>query len=105
MEKKDRIFRIVDVVKNDGIDFSDGVYHGKRPQQAALKAFNKYCNKAKLQNCTRKFTIEEITRNSKNKRFSYTGQRKKLDIPKEIERGNGIEYVVKYHTTLTSLKE
>lgn len=105
MEKKGRTFRIVKVAKNDGVDFHDGVYRGKRPQQAALKAFNKYCNKANLQNCTRKFTIEEITRNSKNKRFSYTGCRRKLDTPKEIERSNGVGYSIKYHTTLTSLKE
>ena len=69
----ERSFRIVAVSHADGVDFTEGVYHGERPRQAAKKAFNRYCNKAGLKKCVRRFTIEEITKGSPHKQYHYVG--------------------------------
>jgi hypothetical protein len=100
-----RSFRIININnKNDNIvDYEKGVYHGRGPAQAALKAFNWYCRKANLQECNRKITIEEITKNSNNKQFTYTASRQKLDIPQELTR-NGSVYTIKYKSFVKALK-
>ena len=94
-----RSFRIVATSKNDGLDIQDGVYHGRGPGQAALKAFNWYCRKTGLNTCVRRFTIEEITRGSAHKQFHYVGSRKKLSSPKELVRGHKT-YLIHYDTTI-----
>lgn len=91
--KNKRSFRIVAVSQDDNIDFDQGVYHGRGPGQAALKAFNQYCRKAELKRCERRFTLEEMTRGKPRKQFHYTGTRKRLDPPKEINRGGSVYYV------------
>jgi hypothetical protein len=94
-----RSFRIVATSQDDGIDFEDGVYHGRGPGQAAYKAFNWYCRKTDLNSCIRRFTIEEITRGSPHKQFHYVGSRKKLSSPKELVRGDKT-YLVHYDTSI-----
>lgn len=86
------------------MDFCNGLYHGKRPQQAALKAFNRYCTNVDLQTCRIKFTIEEVTKNSKRKKYTYIGDRQKLQTPKEIKLDNGFEYTVKYKSIVKKYK-
>ena len=94
---------MVAVSHDDGIKFEVGIYHGRGPGQAALKAFNWYCRKTKLEACKRRFTIEEIideiTQGSLRKQFHYVGSRKRLLPPKEIERDKEI-YLVHYESTV-----
>lgn len=92
-----RRFRIVEVSNDDGVEYKSGVYNGRGPGQAAIKAFNQYCRKADLKNCKRGFTLQEITAGSKKKQYHYTGERKKLAKPLEIER-NGKTYEIKYES-------
>lgn len=94
-----RSFRIVAVSHDDDVNFEDGVYHGRGPGQAALKAFTQYCRKSALNACVRRFTIEEITRGSAHKQFHYVGSRRRLRKPKEIIR-DGKKYWVHYEATV-----
>ncbi len=94
-----RSFRIVAVSHDDGTDFEEGIYHGRGPGQAALKAFNRYCRKSALDGCVRRFTIEEITRGSVRKQFHYVGSRKQLIPPKEVEREGNV-YLVHYESSV-----
>ena len=99
-EKKDqRSFRIVAASHDDGINFEDGIYHGRGPGQAAIKAFNWYCRKTGLNACKRRFTIEEITRGKPRKQFHYVGTRRKLQPPKMVER-QGKVYPVHFESTV-----
>ncbi len=90
-----RSFRIISVSHDDGVNFEKGIYHGRGPGQAALKAFNWYCRKSGLTTCIRRFSVEEITNGTAGKSFPYVGTRRQLEKPKEIERA-GKEYIVKY---------
>ena len=99
MPNDQRSFRIIAVSHDDGIEFEDGIYHGRGPGQAATKAFNWYCRKTGLHACRRRFSIEEITRGGPRKQFHYVGSRKELQYPKRIERGKE-EYFVHYETTV-----
>ena len=99
MSENKRSFRIVAVNHNDGINFEDGIYHGRGPGQAAAKAFNWYCRKTDLSTCKRRFTIEEITRGKDRKQFHYVGSRKQLCPPKEVDR-QGTAYLVRYETSI-----
>ena len=99
MPNNPRSFRITAVSHDDGINFENGIYHGRGPGQAALKAFNWYCRKTGLESCIRRFTIEEITRGKPHKPFHYVGTRRKLQCPKRVER-DGKEYFVQYESTV-----
>nr|QBK87245.1 MAG: hypothetical protein LCMAC201_01470 [Marseillevirus LCMAC201] len=99
MSNNQRSFRIVAVSHDDGISFEDGIYHGRGPGQAALKAFNWYCRKSGLQSCKRRFSIEDITRGRSRKQFHYVGTRKQLAVPKIIER-DGENYLVQYSSKI-----
>lgn len=99
MSTKNRSFRLASINPNDNIDFGDGIYNGRGPGQAALKAFNWYCRKADLSPCIRRFSIEEITRDKPRKQFHYVGTRKELQPPKEIQR-DGKTYFVRYESTV-----
>ena len=96
----ERTFKLIAVSDETGISFEKGVYTGKRAAQAALKAFNQYCRSAKIESCKLHFTIEETTRNSKRKRYMYTGIREERAEPKIIERANGSRYIVKYASSV-----
>jgi len=99
VDPKKRSYRIVKVSNNrKNIDFESGIYHG-RPIQAAKKAFNSFCRKSKVRTCDVVFTIREITRGSKNKEYKYHGKRKRLNPPKEINRGGNV-ITIKYENTV-----
>jgi len=107
-EEKNSKLRYFKLIYNNEIQ---GRYCGKKPKQAANKAFSsiiKDCKKTGQQhggvNVDINFTIKECTRNSKHKEYRYVGKRQILDNPVkvEIENADGtikqIEY--KYHNKL-----
>ena len=97
-KEKERSFRIVDVADSDTSNNDHGIYHGKRPAQAALKAFTWHCRKTSEKSCTRIFTLEELSENKEEtKKYVYKGVRKHLDSPKEIKR-DGKTYFVYYQS-------
>jgi len=99
MNSSKRSFKIVDVSRNTkNVDYHSGTYHGN-PMQAARKAFNQFCRKSNMKQCELDFTIQEITRGSSKKTFSYHGSRKPLNTPKTIQR-NGTTYTIEYETTV-----
>lgn len=69
-----------------------GWYAAKSPKRAASKAFSQISRKIGLNNNSEKnfmvFSIQERTRNTKNKTYTYMGTRVKLNKPLIIKRGN-----------------
>ena len=93
-----------------------GRYCGKKPKQAANKAFSsiiKDCKKSGQQNggvnVDINFTIKECTRNSKHKEYKYIGKRQVLENPVKVEIANAdgsikqIEY--KFHNKLQKARK
>lgn len=104
MDDKLRYFKLY---YNDNIC---GRYSGKKPKQAANKAFSsiikdmrKTDNKEGV-NIDITFTIKECTRNSFHKEYKYVGKRLLLKSPVKvtIENGDGTskDIVYKYHNEL-----
>jgi hypothetical protein len=104
MDDKLRYFKLY---YNDNIC---GRYSGKKPKQAANKAFSsiikdmrKTDNKEGV-NVDITFTIKECTRNSFHKEYKYVGKRLLLKSPVKvtIENGDGTskDIVYKYHNEL-----
>jgi hypothetical protein len=104
MDEKLRYFKLY---YNDNIC---GRYSGKKPKQAANKAFSsiikdmrKTDNKEGV-NIDITFTIKECTRNSFHKEYKYVGKRLLLKSPVKvtIENGDGTskDIVYKYHNEL-----
>jgi hypothetical protein len=100
--------RYFKLIYNDQIQ---GRYCGKKPKQAANKAFSsiiKDCKKSGQQNggvnVDINFSIKECTRNSKHKEYKYIGKRQILENPVKVEIANAdgsvkqIEY--KFHNKL-----
>jgi hypothetical protein len=89
-----------------------GRYCGKKPKQAANKAFSSIVKDMKKDGVTVTtdsklevpFTIKECTRNSKHKEYKYIGRRHLLKEPVKvsIENGDGSvkEIVYKFHNQL-----
>ncbi len=88
-----------------------GRYCGKKPKQAANKAFSSIIKTLKQSgqqnggvNVDINFTIRECTRNSKHKEYKYIGKRQVLDNPVQVKIANAdgsvkqIEY--KFHNKL-----
>lgn len=94
-----RSFRMVSVEKGTPVD---GTFTGT-PSGAARKAFNAYCRKNKKDKLKARFEVQEVTRDSNNKTYAYNGERKKLNPPRTIKRGD-TEYQVKYETKVKSAK-
>lgn len=65
---------------------TSGRYSGRKPKQAANKAYSSVIKKEGLQNGGGKiqFSIKECTRGSKQKRYTYDASRVKLDTPVEV---------------------
>ena len=65
---------------------TSGRYSGRKPKQAANKAYSSVIKKEGLQNGGGKiqFSIKECTRGSKQKRYTYDASRVKLDKPVEV---------------------
>lgn len=92
-------------------DVVQGRYCGKKPKQAANKAFSSIIKSLKQSgeqqggvNVDINFTIRECTRNSKHKDYMYVGKRQVLDNPVKVQIANAdgsvkqIEY--KFHNKL-----
>ncbi len=100
--------RYFKLIYNDEVQ---GRYCGKKPKQAANKAFSsiiKDLKKTGLQNggvnVDLNFSIRECTRNSKHKEYKYIGKRQVLENPVQVKIANvdgsvkHIEY--KFHNKL-----
>jgi len=86
---KQRYFKLI---YNDEIQ---GRYCGKKPKQAANKAFSsiikdlkKNGNEEGAVNVDINFSIKECTRNSKHKEYKYIGKRESLETPVKVEINN-----------------
>ena len=81
-----------------------GLYKSTRPSNAVKKAFNQICRMKKLKGkCNFIIVIRETTRGSKKKMFQYKVQRKVLEKPKKIKKGDQ-EIVIKYDVKVTKMK-
>jgi hypothetical protein len=82
-----------------------GLYKSTRPSNAVKKAFNQICRMKKLKGKCDSIiiVIRETTRGSKKKMFQYKVQRKVLDKPKTIKKGDQ-EIVIKYDVKVTKMK-
>jgi hypothetical protein len=86
-----------------------GRYCGKKPKQAANKAFSSIIKDLKKSGNETAveiaFSIKECTRNSKHKEYKYIGQRQVLKEPVKVEIQNNDgtikEIVYKYHNLLS----
>ena len=91
-------------------DAVQGRYCGKKPKQAANKAFSSIIKEMRKTGNGKEtdvevaFSIRECTRNSKHKEYKYIGQRKVLKDPVKVkienEDGSTKEIVYKYHNQL-----
>ena len=78
----ERTFTVEKTTVEEGLG---GRFTGRIPYQAAKKAGRallKLSNKRQV-----KFTLREMTQDSKKKEFTYTVTKVKLDTPKTIQRG------------------
>ena len=73
-----------------------GRYCGRKPKQAANKAFSSIIKEMKKNgnqyggfNVDVNFSIRECTRNSKHKEYNYVGVREQLNEPVDVEIKNG----------------
>lgn len=102
-----RLFKIIDTPNGGLEDDNKGKYTGRGPLQAARKVFNRFYKNhdaifrpSNPEGSTLiykntsdpppnlgagiQFTIQEITPGGKNKKYTYTGVRTRLDTPKVI---------------------
>jgi hypothetical protein len=97
--KKSRSFKAI-YVDPEGELVYCGRYCGVKPKQAACKALTgifKTYKQANKKVSEVKFGVVETTRNSKHKKYWYSGLRKKLEEPVEVTiNKNGKEDVVTY---------
>jgi hypothetical protein len=86
----ERHFRVVEV--SDGIAFEEsGRYAGKKPSAAASKAANRIVRNTGVEKFT--ITIQETTRGSDRRLFSYLMVFEELSEPKVVKRGDTeVEY-------------
>ena len=102
-----RTFKVVDAKRQNKCDtkFKAGRYTGKTPVGAALKAFNELCRVKKIRGiCTLVLTVQETTRGSDGKMFTYKLNRMKLKTPLVSFEGTPKEYVIKYTNVAKSVK-
>lgn len=100
--------RYFKLIYNDEIQ---GRYCGKKPKQAANKAFSSIIKEMKKGgeqhggvNVDINFTIKECTRNSKHKEYKYVGKRETLSEPVKVsinnEDGSVKEIVYNFHNKI-----
>lgn len=102
-----RSFAVVNVSKHGGCatKFNEGRFISREPVGAAKKAFNQFCRQKKIRGvCTLTVTVEETTRGSNNKQFTYKLHRRKLSEPKIMMEGTNDEYVIEYKIDAKSTK-
>ena len=88
------IIREFKIVKTGNLPFNKhGIYTGRAPGQAALKAFNRLCKDNKITGeCTDTITLQDT---DTGKYHTYEAIRFKLNPPRIVKRGN-TEFLVKY---------
>lgn len=95
-----RSFTIYNISKNLNckVTINEGRYRASNPQDAARKAFNRYCNKHNKQSseCEYFLTVKETTRGSNGDLNTYKMIRTKLKKPLVRFAGTSREYFIKY---------
>jgi hypothetical protein len=101
-----RTFKVVQVKYNGRVQTLTKRYlcRGARPSQAAKKASTKICQDLKVKQMT--ITIQETSKSSKKRCFTYSCIRKKKKKPTHIGKrsGNGKEVSFKYTTICKAQK-
>ena len=72
------------------------------PSRAAKRAFLKQCARLNLEGtkCTLTFTIQETTRGSNKKEYTYRAKRVNMKKPHMVVRKDGTKYMVKHQTEM-----
>ena len=96
-----RSFKVVQAKKGNGCVTKhdpNSRYRNNSPGGAARKAAHALCLRKKIRGvCTLYVTIQETTRGSSNKKYTYMCKRAKLNPPKEIKDKDGnVIYTVEY---------
>ena len=88
---KKRTFKLID----SSVSFTgDHVFHSATPKSASLKALSSICRQNKMKGpCEMTVSLQETTRNSSGKTFTYKVSRE--EEPKTVER-NGVEITYNY---------
>jgi len=93
------------VISTDALSSGGGRYTGNNPMQAAKKAFTRIARAGAGKGpCTYIYSIQETTQGSAKKVFRYTGERKELDKPQMIKKGD-TTYPIKFRSNVRSYKE
>jgi hypothetical protein len=101
-----RSFTVVDVATHSGRTKGKanlgGRFVSRTPASAAKKAATQICRESKIKGqCALDVTIQETTRGSLNKTYTYSVKRVK--DPVTVER-NGVEITYKYRTVVKAKK-
>ena len=94
-----RSFTVVQVGKHGGCKtkFRGGKYVSKAPVSAAMKAFSSFCKYKRIRGvCTLFVTLQETTRGSNGKMYTYKLNRYRLKEPLIRFEGTDKEYVIQY---------
>ena len=108
-KKRDlRSFTIFTISKNLECKqlINEGRYRSSNPQDAARKAFNRYCNKSNQteKTCAYFLTVKETTRGSDGDLNTYKMVRTKLKNPIVMFPGTPREYFIKYGTDVEAVQ-
>lgn len=108
-KKRDfRSFTIFTISKNLECKkvINEGRYRSSNPQDAARKAFNRYCNKSNQteKTCAYFLTVKETTRGSEGDLNTYKMNRTKLKQPIVMFPGTPREYFIKYGTDVEAVQ-
>ena len=101
-----RSFTVVKVGKHGSCKTKGkgGRFINKTPGGAAKKAFSEFCRTKRIRGvCTLIVTIQETTKGSVGKVFSYKLNRMKLKDPIIRLEGTNNEYVIEYQTKIKSI--
>ena len=109
MDKGKKSYKIVHVKKSNGCVTKhnhDSRFVSKTPSGAAKKALTALCSQKSIKGvCTFYITLQESTRGSNKKQFTYMCKRSKLAKPLEIKDKNGkVLFKVEYTTSCKSHK-
>ena len=102
-----RSFTIVNMGKHGGCKtkFHAGRYLSRNPAGAAKKAFNEHCRKKKIRGvCALTVTVQETTKGSSQKSFTYKLNRMKLKEPIVRLEGTPQQYLIEYGVKAKSSK-
>ena len=91
-------------VAPEDLSANGGRYAGKNPMQAAKKAFTRISKAGKKKGtCAYVFSIQETTQGSAKKVFTYRGERRQLEKPQAITKGD-TQYFIRFSSEVRSYK-